>query len=216
MIDSFLISPYVTAYSGAICYTFMMLSYVWWSGGYSPNYSAIGYVEQGTRTVLRVLYGFVGLLCLDASILWLFGSWGYADWRFQLPSVIIGLIIGVEYLGDTLFVKPNRVPVLFLGILAGVAELYVIHVYIPSLTNIYWGLTVIFIVPVITAVIFLVGGALVSIYRRKHESIGDRPPLWDFSTKYDKIFTKRVDILLWIICMLEAMLKFGGTSLFIW
>jgi len=43
-----------------------------------------------------------------------------------------------------------------------------------------------------------------------------QPLLWDIRTKFFKVFTPKLNIILWIIVFVEVFLQYNGYSLIVW
>ncbi|MHA1822176.1 MAG: hypothetical protein ACTSU2_13725 [Promethearchaeota archaeon] len=97
MIHTLSINPFIAIQLAFVIQSFVMFFAVLFPSNFNPE-------KKISRIVLAFFryFGFgiatmFGIVLLDASIFWLAGSWTFADWRFQLPSVLLSLYIGLVY-----------------------------------------------------------------------------------------------------------------------
>ncbi|MGV9200367.1 MAG: hypothetical protein ACOC44_00615 [Promethearchaeia archaeon] len=216
MIETYTFAPYLMLYFAAIIQTFIMVSFI-----VAPqNYEA-------KNEVVKIVHGFFmhfgftfmflfGAVFLDTALAWLFGQWVYADWRFQLPAVIFLLLLGIQYVVGSLFINP-RISTFIYSICAIVAILLGIHVYIPSInlrTSVVDFLGLLILLQIIYLVMWGINTYLDSKERFSWKQ--KNRALWDISEQFQSIFSRRLNIIIWIIVMVEVWLKLFGSSIFIW
>lgn len=174
---------------------------------------------QAIHDVLMVLgFGlcfFFGLVFIDTSISWLAGQWTYADWRFQMPSVLLCLVVGVQYVVGSFLVKPKISDIVFV-VISGIIMGILVHGY--TLTNdLRHSMTVIVIGMLILIFCYLGIWALDKYLESKSESWRNKnKTLWDIRASFKKIFNRKVNVILWAVLIVEIYLKVLGSSLFIW
>jgi len=158
------------------------------------------------------------------------GSWTYNDWKFQLPSVIIILIIGIEFELLTLFPKGNLIDILYFIISTLVIVLF-IHWWVPMEPVMGPGLET--YLPIILGALVLayilkdgikygvqkknlrVKGLSENIPENNINQIGKNwLNLWDAAEKFEKFFNFKFNLICWVIATLQSLLILNGFSLF--
>ncbi|MBD3351200.1 MAG: hypothetical protein GF364_06915 [Candidatus Lokiarchaeota archaeon] len=240
MLNIFTVHPYLISLIGAVCQTLRFLARIW-----LPSEDEAQQIEKRNPFILNVLNQFVngigqgllflfGVIMFDSALSWILGQWVYTDWRYQLPSVVLGLILGLQFVFDTLLKKPEKLELIFASVLIA-GQIYFIHFYSAILENLKDQFTLALVYLSVLAVCYAIFSTVQYIIRniskteqKKQKSknqnqqndsdISRKTPkyLWNIEEKYNKIFTLKWDIILLIIITIEAMLKLYGTSLFIW
>jgi hypothetical protein len=204
-------APYLISVVTPILQILLLIRYIWWPSAPDPSdndYLWKNVLYQLFRGIFRYLYFFVGVLLLDISIFWLLGQWTYADWRFQLPSVILGLLVGGNYCIRILFEKP-KVPVLLFALAIIAGQLYFYHWYLPSfelfrphLSELTW---------------LLIGGLAISllygIVKEKSKKPDIPVAIADHKSQHHVIIW---DIILTIYALCQGILIFAQRSIFLW
>jgi hypothetical protein len=210
MINTFSFAPYLIPIIGAVLHALIIVSYVWFSEEYTPDNRKKEILFSGFRFVFYSIYLFIGIILLHTSIMYISGQWIYADYAYQLPSVILGIIIGIEYVIGTLFLKPKK-KTLILGIVSILTFIIMIHgyfAYTPRLKASFGDLIWVWVGCV---VIGILGG--IKNYKSDKEV---QKPLWDITPSFKKIYSRKINCIIWVIAVIETVLKFFGSSLFIW
>ena len=210
MWETYSFSPTVSVLFAGIFQTLLLISYV-----LAPqNFKTKNRKLQGSHTFFMhlffCLYFLFGIIFFDAAILWLMGQWMYSDWRFQLPAVILILIIGIQYIVGSMFINPKLGNLIF-AICSIVVVLLMIHVIIPLMT--LWEGTYLILRIFFFLLIFYI---ILNYYMYKKNPEKITRELWDWTKKFQKIFSRKFNIILFCILMVEVWLKLFGTSLFIW
>jgi hypothetical protein len=203
-----LITPYIGVIIGAIFHFFSLLARVFVSEEISPSKTWLRLIFRFFGSIFEGLYGILGLLCVYISIAWIAGTLGYADLLYQLPSVILSLIVGLEYCWNVWLKKGAR-SLLLLMILGILGLLYLFIIYIPSLDVISDGAA---------RTGYVIGGVIVLyiLWSMGDEIFGDKvkkSPLWNGDRFSKKFLTWTFDLVLWILLVTEFLFKLIGSSL---
>lgn len=216
MSSVFSMSPYLVTYSSAALLLLFIVSRVWFPKDFVPEHKILRYIYKIFQNIFLGSYFLFGIISLDASILWLFGFWEYTDWMFQLPSVILGLLIAPQFILRIGFEKPKLVDFL-LGATVISIVVYIFHFNTPEPGSMIGSfintLTICTVVVIVYRFLLEISGIL-SDKRKDHKILGK--PLWDISDQLDRIYSFKINIILTIFVSLEASLKMIGSSLFIW
>ncbi len=209
---TFSISPYLTNYFAFVVQTFIVISYIWFSKDFKwPKNKFSQAFLKFFKRFFFALYFFFGILMVDSAVIWISGQYGYADWRFQLPSVLISLILGLQYLITTFWIKPTKFDlgysITFISVFIGLMRFY-----LPGPFNLRFRAE--FSIMIAFGIIFLypMGKFVGDLISRKKE---ENRYLWDIGDSMYNLFNRKFNIIFWIIAMIEAMLKFAGSSLFL-
>jgi len=212
MYNTFSWSPYLIAYIVFVIQTFIVASYVWFSKDYEPPQK--GLWALGYRFWKHLFYGFYftfGVIVMDTALMWCLGQWTYRDWSFQLPSVILGLVLGIQYLIATILKKPTKIDLGY-AITVILTILLLNHLYIPRPGRMVTSSAMFIMVSVALIVIL----PFIKEIERFSSKNNEPPAVYDITNNLHKIFSRKFNIAFWIIATMEAMLKFAGSSLFIW
>ena len=156
-----------------------------------------------------------GVLFLDISLFWLFGSWSYVDWRFQLPSVIITLFIGLQYYFVILFRKGNIADILF-SIICPLALAFFLHWWVPAIP--VMALRIEDGIAILIGSLFLlyIGFHIIQdlIFKLSKSKRRSERYFWDIRSQLNKIFNRKLTSIIWILACIQGMLLFNGYSLF--
>lgn len=152
------------------------------------------------------------VLFLDAGVAWLIGTWGYTDWRYQLPSALLLVVIGVEYIVAGLLKRGNWISIVYVACVAA-ALLVVFHVLLPG--DPVMGQTLENGLPALLGI--LVGGGVL-VAGIEAWRVARRPDRkwrgsWDASPVVDRVFTKWTNLVLWALAVAHGILIFSGYSL---
>ena len=164
-----------------------------------------------------------GIMFVDAGLGWFWAGWSMADWRFQLPSVLLLLFIGTMYVA--MFLRKASWADVALLLTSATAYAVMIHVWVPAIDLMAFRLMD--GLPLFWAATILAHGALaaVKIFAFRHRSGRPDPaPLshalfsfaWDKEAIINRIFNRKVIAITWVLATLQFMLVFNGLSLFIW
>ena len=116
LIDTLTMNPFIGIQIAAIMQTIYMvfLAYSHFIGTNQLNLKRerenpiiilIKFVYLMLNIIFRALFGLLSVLLVDFSAGWLLGAWDYTDWKYQLPSAILSLIIGIQYIYKV-YIKP--------------------------------------------------------------------------------------------------------------
>lgn len=212
MIPTFSMTPYITVIMGGAGHLLILLYAIWMKNCDKIKGISETKLWRFLRGVFFILYAFLGTIMVDTALCWLFGQWIYADWRFQLPAVLISLLFGIQYIWGTVFRKLKISPAILFVIMA-IWTLVILHWYLPqnmpvgdSYPTIFtplWGSILIYIV------LCLIGLKFPKIF------LSERVFL-DSEAIYEKIYTDPVNWVCFFIALFEAWAKFKGASLFAW
>lgn len=214
MIETYTFAPYLMLYFAAIIQTFIVVSFIVAPQNYKAKNKIVEIIHSFFMHLGFTFMFLFGILFIDTALAWLFGQWVYADWRFQLPAVLLILIMGIQYVVGSMFVNP-RISTFIYSVVAIIVVLLGIHVYIPSMdlrASVVNFLMLLFILQGIYLLIWVIDIILdeKTAWEEKNKD------LWDVSPQFQNIFTRGFNIIIWIIMLVEVWLKLFGSSLFIW
>lgn len=219
MIPTLAINPFLGVAIAAVLQTSVLIGYIL----NVPDRFHRAQVAEKSRT--RILWSFLedagagifvlfGVVFLYISILWCAGAWTYADWRYQLPSVILQGVIGVLYLLRTLRSKQHRWRLVFAAFTA--ASLVILLQGVISTLAIMGPLLETYLPVLLGAllcVVFIIGAVRAFQHSKrlrpdiKAEEIRTVP-------KISKIFSLPVNFTLWVLAVGQTMFLFLGYSWF--
>ncbi len=210
MLNTFSLSPYLIAYVCFVIQSFIMLSYVWFPKNYNlPEKGFWRYLLSFFKNFFFAFYYGLGIIIVDTSIMWLSGQWIYLDWRYQLLPVILGIVLGIQYIIIPMWTKPTKLDLIYaIGII--VILLYLIHDFMYDFNNAKENLTVFIIICIGLVLLYPILKFIEDIFLKKEKS----NKLWDISEKMYKLFNRPFNIIFWIIATIEGILKFMGSSIF--
>lgn len=215
MIDTYSFSPYFALYFGLILHCFLMMEVVFFPNNYKGSKDWKNYLYDAFMHVGFGLFFLFGIIFFDTGIIWILGQWTYADWRFQLPAVILVTIIGFQYIVGTMLVNP-KISDLIYFISSSITMFYFLHIYTIG-KNLRYAIVFLLQIMVVLLVIYvLLWGIDFLLEKRNPLWRKKNKYLWDISDQFKKIFNRKVNLILWILLAIEALLKLTGSSLFIW
>ena len=152
------------------------------------------------------------VLFVDTGIAWLAGAWGYADWKYQLPSALLLVVVGVEYLVAGLLKRGSWVSVAYIAGIAATLLLF-LHGWVPSF--VVMGPTLEGVLPVILGALVGAGALVAGIEAGRLGRLHERKwrGTWDVSPVVDRIFNKWTNLVIWILAVAQGILIFSGYSL---
>jgi hypothetical protein len=159
------------------------------------------------------LFIVLSLLLFDIGLSWIFGAWTYADWRFQLPSVILILLIATNFIGWIVFRKFSVFDLLYV-VIASIVLIIFLHIAVPS--NPVMGITLeAMIIPVLLVLIV----SYIPLYLIKTKKISinsfkDLVKTVEFDIRKKILFSPLVNFLVWILATAQTLLILTGYSLF--
>jgi hypothetical protein len=219
MFDIFTMSPYIAGIGVAVCNTLIILSKIWFPSGYFPPNKKLLSKYLFLQDLFRTIFFFFGVIFINIGVFWLSGQWIYADWAYQLPNVILGLIGGIQYVVGSLFLKPKKIELIFgIGLFAYI--FCTLNLLILGPTNLEYEMIFVFVIDNILMIVYALVKALM---RKKSEKLSpqssqvtDGKPIWDISRKYNRVFNNKVIYIMWILASINVMLSFNGASIFGW
>lgn len=215
----FTLSPYLSTYMLAGLQVLLLLSRIWFPKDFMPEHRVLRYFYKLFQDIFLGTYFLFGIISLDTAISWLIGSWVYSDWQFQLPSVLLALVIAPQYIIGVGFKKP-RVSQLILGLVTVGVIIYLFHFVTPTTGSMIDSFAFVFILLNVISIIYGIAVDLLDIIAHKRitsiNKAADENYLWDISAKFNNFYSIKVNAFLTVIIAGEAMLKIMGSSLFIW
>ena len=156
------------------------------------------------------LYFLFGVFFIDTAVFWLIGQWTLADWQFQLPAVILLLIIGVQYVFGAWLINPTKFDLIFFGVSVPLL-LFLLHI-VPGyiITDIEDSLYVTLGIMILMVIIYVIIKSKMIIPQNANPKYK-----WDITVKYKIIFNRKYNVALYIFLAAESVLKILGSSLFI-
>ncbi|MBD3351854.1 MAG: hypothetical protein GF364_10245 [Candidatus Lokiarchaeota archaeon] len=215
MIYTLTLNPFVGVQLAAVL---QLIAMIIWTGEFHkiriPNKN-IEKVFTFFKEFFYNLFGLIGILFIDISISWIIGSWSYADWRFQLPSVLLIFILGIEYTLYCYFQKGSLLKMIY-AILASLTLTLFIHWWVPlepvmgpRIEN-----NILIILGILLAVYAVISIIHVIVNGNNHRKRTFLRDYWDITQKLQKIFNIKVNLIIWILVTIQAMLCYFGYSLF--
>lgn len=213
---SFYIVPYLPGMLAFLLLTFVLITYVWTPNGI-PEKLQTNPIFRALKSMIYIFYFGFGVIFMDTVGVWTSGVFGFADWRYQLTSIIFCLIIGLQFLFGTWLARPRKITLIY-GIIIAMVVPYYIHYYIPNQERLRTATMGLFVILAIFIAIAWAGGLIEELSWRKKAAAIDRANtyLWDFSSRLKQIFSRKVNLILWIIMLIDTAFKFYGGSLLIW
>lgn len=210
------LNPFIAIQIAAVMHTGLMVVLVLQLESLQPRKSSTIFLYKYLKKTIKGIYGIFGFLLIDISVTWFSGVWTYLDWRFQMPSAILSLIIGVEYFIYAFYRKGVHINIIF-SILVIIAFSLSIH-WLFSTEEVMGPLieeqlpiiiiTFIGIYAYITLMI-----TLIFEKRKERNNANKILDIWDISEVVDRIFSKKFNPILWILATLQAILTFSGYSI---
>ncbi len=156
--------------------------------------------------------GVLAVLFLDTGIAWLLGAWGYADWRYQLPSAVLLVVTGIEYVFAGLLKRGSWISIAYI---AGIAATMLLFLH-------WWAARDVVMGPKLEGGLPIVIGALVGAgllvagieTARTTRQEGRKGRLsWDISPVMDRVFNRWANLVIWVLAVAQGILLFCGYSL---
>ncbi len=214
MVNTFAFNPMFLIHICAFIQTVYMVFLILLPNNFTPE-------TKTKKGVFKIFIGLgegssivFGIIFIDTAILWLFGNWSMADWRFQLPSVIVLLFLGLAYVIVPLFSRGNLLDMIFCGA-AVTGVLVFLHWWIPSIAVMGPKMEVGF--PIIVSV--LIGAyVLVFMFKKPHQQKVETKEnetefFWDIQKELRYVFNRKVHFIFWILAVVQSMLAFYGYSI---
>jgi hypothetical protein len=211
MIRTFALNPFVGIQIAALLQTLLLAGLILGLDQVKPNGSLGKSLLQGLGSGFYTIFG---LLFLDIAVLWLAGAWTYADWRFQLPSVILILVLGLFYLIKTEFAHGRIINFIVVALISLILGLF-LHWWVPRfevmglILEQFLGL----MVGIFLVVLILLNVMIIVLEQRGSQNFMVKRH-WDIEPALKKIYTRKIHIILWLLSVMQAMLTFLGYSLF--
>jgi hypothetical protein len=152
-----------------------------------------------------------GTLYLHTGISWLTGQWTYIDWRFQLPSVILIILVGIIHIIGFMLLKPRIFDLIYCIISVGIL-LILIYIILPIVVDlIIWT-----IIALATVIILQWIYPFLRMKIRMSERTWLNKRLWKKSVNLNKKSWMVFNWVLWGFLTAESLFKLSGLSLFLW
>ncbi len=87
------------------------------------------WLHQISIGFFTTLYFLVSVLLIDIAVFWLAGAWSFADWRWQIPNVLLGLFTGSFYIYFLIFKAKTRVLNLITFLTIAITIGSIVHLY---------------------------------------------------------------------------------------
>jgi len=210
MIRTLALNPFVGIQIAALPQTLLLVGLILGLDMLKSQKSPIIWILQGLAAGLYTIFG---LLFLDIGLLWLAGAWTYADWRFQLPSVVLILILGFYYLVRSMFAHGRVVNIAFVICVSVVVGLF-LHWWVPQFEVMGVPLESYLVIIIAAFVIAIIALNIILnvLARRESNSILVRS-LWDIETPLRKVYRPTVHVILWGLAVSQGILTYLGYSL---
>ncbi len=215
MIRTLIFSPFIGVQVAGLLQTIWMVGIIL----ELKRFEAVS-LEGGKKWLLRggqaLLYGALSVfsvLLLEIAIFWLLGAWTFADWRFHLPSVLLTLFVSVQILIKGSFHGRTRLKAIYIG---GVVLLFQIYFRWLLPSQPVMGILLEQTLPLFLGLLIFCG-FLVSL-KESHDvekSAGKGEKInRNLEEGIEKFFSPKVNVIIWVLVLLQSMLTYSGYSLF--
>nr|MDO8111415.1 alpha/beta hydrolase [Candidatus Sigynarchaeota archaeon] len=180
----------------------------------SEKYTCI--IVVGLRAFSFLFLVPLGLFFWDMIVKELFvGVFGYGNVMHWLGGLIVIGIIGTEFIMAAAFVAPTRKGLITLIVMI-VVFVYFVEIYIPNGGQFTERASVLYVILYVAAAGFICQVSLATFHgimlRVRHSEKRDTP-FWDISKPFKRVFSLKMNILLWALVLVEFMLSFEGFGL---
>jgi len=183
----------------------------------------------------RNFFFLFGFLYLHTAISWLSGVWIYEDIAYQLPAVILILIMGIYYIGGFMLLKPRMLEIIWIHV--GMAYfLIMIHLVLPIVVNLRDWVEITLIGLILMELLYpiILFGSRTIFKKMERETIENsgeerkdlkkgyllinflNKQLWKKSIDLNNLAMRLFNWIMWSLLCLESLLKLFGTSIIIW
>lgn len=216
MIETFALNPFIGIILAALSQTLLMLALVVTPVKYRPQNEYAAPFWRFFKGIFSGLYTMLGILFLDIAFWWSINAWDYAEWRFQLPSVLLLFYIGLEYVFVAMFREGSITnTIYFIASLVSI-EVY-LHWYIPSFD--VRGPVFESTLPVLLGMLVGIYGFIAILREIINSLIAERDTekaKWNLDQFSAKIFNRKISAVVWGLAVVQCILVFSGLSLFYW
>jgi hypothetical protein len=197
---------------GFIFQTLIIIAIIWFPKTRKADKEYHSKYIKAIRGFPMALFFFFGVLYIDVFVsVVVLGGYGPGAWMSTYPSAFLALVLGIEWVTMAALVSPN-VKTLVSTVAYVVAYIVYVKVYMPSTRN-AWSILGLLVVMVVICVVHVLMIVVECIAKRvSPRFLGDRP-LWSFRERFKRIFNVLVNVVLWVIILVEALLSFAGYSM---
>jgi hypothetical protein len=226
MIRTLSFNPFISIQIAAIMQTIIVASYIFIKKDREQEipHRMNSLVKIFLKQLVAGIFCFGGIFLFDTAFMWIIGGWGWQDWRYQLPSVILLLIVGIEYVWVSMFSgKFNWINFSYV-ISVFITYEVIMRWYIPTIDVMSLRISRVFLPLILISigVYWLISlGRLVNNIVKGHKENKikntkeeQRFEFWYLNFIEKKIFSRWLNIIVWILSLIQAMLVFNGYSLF--
>lgn len=195
-----------------ILQTMLVIACIWFPKTRDPGKEYASPRVKAARAFPMALFLVFGIIFVDIFVeVVLLGAYGYATWAQVFPSAILAGIVGVPYVAMVLLVSPNR-KILATG--TGYIASYIVFmkVVVPISQDIWlvaWGLVLMVGAMLVHLVLVLVEG----LVKRFTPSFAGDGELWNVRERFKRVFSVRVNVILWALVVAEALCQAAGYSI---
>jgi hypothetical protein len=159
--------------------------------------------------------GVLGVLFLDTGIAWLAGTWGFSDWRFQLPSAVLLVVAGGQYIVAGLLKRGTWVSIAYLASVV-VTMLLFMHWWVP--TFVVMGSILEGGLPVVLGILIGLGAPVAAfqafqVNQKSHLVTREQKLAWDVETRLAPFCNRWSNLVIWVLVVIQGILIFSGYSL---
>lgn len=147
----------------------------------------------------------ISIMLLDIALFWIMGAWTYADWRFQLPNVILIVLIALNFLGWSIFRKFTVLDLIYLFIVIIVIELF-FHVIIPSIVVMSIVIEDWLAIVLILLILSYIPVNLLKFSNKLVIKV-------ECTINQKRIFSPKFNFILWILATIQSILTLSGYSI---
>lgn len=195
-----------------ILQTMIVFAIIWFPKARDPNDEYHSKYIKAIRGFPMALFLFFGVLNIDIFVnVVALGGYSPAAWMHVYPSAILALVFGIEWVAMAAVVSPN-VKTLATATAYVVAFVVYVKVYVPS-TRDAWSVIPFLAVMAAVGVVHVIMVVVEAVLKRVVKGFrGDRP-LWNLRPRFKRIFNVPVNVILWALVLVEALLSLMGHSL---
>ena len=183
----------------------------------------------------RNFYFLFGFLYVHTAISWLSGVWIYEDIAYQLPAVILVLIMGIYYIVGFMLLKPRLLEIIWVYV--GMAFfLIMIHLVLPIVADLRDWVEITLILLIAMEVLYpIILYASRTLFKKMESEILEKSgekrnelnkgqlliyylnkQLWKKSIDLNKLSMRIFNWTMWALLCVESLFKLFGTSILIW
>ncbi|GAB4323501.1 MAG: hypothetical protein Kow0069_28660 [Promethearchaeota archaeon] len=221
---TFLLSPLFTIIAGFVLQTALLVGYAWFDKSRDPDAKYQCWLVRGAQAVAYATFAGFGLTFFDTAVkVLLLGAYGRQVAWYFVPACVLTSVVAVEYVVGGAFVAPSRKGLASFAAML-VAFLFVFEYYLPATRS---GDRTLYVIHVAVGLVALAALSLVEgVWKLATRGRGrggagggggkQRGPPWDLSARFKRVFSPKVNAVLWALLTVEVFLEVAGYTLVVW